>query len=106
MRLNVTSIFPFVASVSLMYFAVFNCSHDLSIPVCLYNIGWVIYTQNIVKKDPGRARQKSLAIAGTTSPNLERIIKSISVQSPDLSTLFLVFSSSVFDCCILGIRSD
>ena len=96
MRLNVTSIFPFVASVSLMYFAVLSCSHDQH--PCLYNIGWVIYTQNIVKKDPGRARQKSLAIAGTTSPNLERIIKSISVQSPDLSTPFLVFSSSVFDC--------
>lgn len=28
MRLNVTSIFPFVASVSLMYFAVLSCSHD------------------------------------------------------------------------------
>ena len=80
MRLNVTSIFPFVASVSLMYFAVLNCSHDQH--PCLFVQYWLgdLHTQNIVKKDPGRARQKSLAIAGTTSPNLERMIKSISVE--------------------------
>ena len=35
--------------------------------------------QNIVKKDPGRARQNSLATAETISPNLERIIEEISV---------------------------
>ena len=41
----------------------------------------ILYSaQNIVKKDPGRAMQNSLAVVGTISPNQERIIKEISVQ--------------------------
>ena len=38
-----------------------------------------LFCANIVKKDPGRARQNSLAAAKKTSLNLERKIKEIFV---------------------------
>ena len=50
-------------------------SHFLDVfPVFLYRD--ILYSvQNIVKKDPGRAEQSSLATAGKNFTNLERIIK-------------------------------
>ena len=42
--------------------------------------GLLYFAQSIAKKDPGKARQNSLATAGTSSPNLERRIKEITVS--------------------------